>query len=445
MPNAKHKLDEVYGVARDLPINYVERSTVDGTFVASLARSRHIVVFGSSKQGKTSLRKHTLQDDDYEVVTCSNKWTSLIPLHSSILKAAGYTVEQATTRTATGTQKITAKIGAKIGVPFFGEAKGEVAGEAGSGTSTSKSTQPLELDPLDVNDIIAALDAAEFKKFIVLEDFHYLPEETQRDFSVALKAFHEQSGLCFIVVGVWLDENRLIGYNGDLTERLIAVNADAWSREQLSEVIAGGERLLNVQIDSTFRQDLLNGCLESVSVVQESCHKICESAGIAATVEETFTIGEGVKAAVVIHEVVEKQSARYNSFLQDVAAGFQPTDLKMYRWLLLPVLRATSEELENGLSFSHIRETISASHPEGTINSGNITQALKSIASLQVKLGIQPIILDYNQSAKRLTVVDRGFLIWLGQQDRTTLLTEAELPTEIADPAQLSALPVKHL
>ncbi len=346
-------------------------------------------------------------------------------------------------KTATGTQKITAKIGAKFGVPFFGEAKGEIGGEAGSGTSTAKTTQPLELDPFDVNDIIAALDAAGFTKFIVLEDFHYLPEETQRDFSVALKAFHEQSNLCFIVVGVWLDENRLIGYNGDLTERLIAVNADAWSREQLSEVIAGGERLLNVQIDPTFRQDLLSGCLESVSVVQEACHKICESASVAATVEYAITVGKGVKAAVVIHDVVEKQSARYNSFLQDVAAGFQPTDLKMYRWLLLPVLRATSEELENGLSFSHIRQTISASHPEGTINAGNITQALKSIASLQVKLGIQPIILDYNQSTKRLTVVDRGFLIWLGQQDRTVLLTEAELPTEVADPAQLSALPAE--
>lgn len=443
MSKTKHKLDDVYGVARDLPINYVEREAVDGTFVSSLARDRHIVVFGSSKQGKTSLRKHTLQDDDYEVVTCSNKWTSLIPLHSAILKAAGYTVEQATTRTATGTQKISAKLGAKIGLHFLAEAKGEVAGEAGSERSTSKTTQPLELDPLDVNDIISALDVAGFKKFIVLEDFHYLPEETQRDFSVALKAFHEQSKLCFIVVGVWLDENRLIGYNGDLTERLIAVNADAWSREQLSEVIAEGERLLNVQIDPIFRQELLNDCLESVSVVQEACHKICESAGVALTVEERVTVGEGIKATVVIHDVVEKQSARYNSFLQDVAAGFQPTDLKMYRWLLLPVLRATSEELENGLSFTHIRQTISASHPEGTINAGNITQALKSIASLQVKLGIQPIILDYNQSTKRLTVVDRGFLIWLGQQDRTMLLADAELPTEVADPAQLSALPVE--
>jgi hypothetical protein len=306
MSQAVHKLDDVYGVARDLPINYIERDAVDGSFVKSLARSRHIVVFGSSKQGKTSLRKHTLQDDDYEVVTCSNKWTTLIPLHSAILKAAGYVVEQSSTRTATGTQKITARIGARFGIPFVADGQAGIGGEAQRERSDATTMAPLDLDPLDVNDIISALDAMSFKKFIVLEDFHYLPVDTQIDFAIALKAFHEQSDLCFIVVGVWLDENRLIGYNGDLTERLIAVNADAWSYDQLSAVIAGGERLLNVEVDSTFRQDLLAGCFESVSVVQEACHNICEAAGIAATQTETVVVGTGIKATDVIHNVVEK-------------------------------------------------------------------------------------------------------------------------------------------
>jgi hypothetical protein len=71
----KHRLDDVYGVARDVPINYVARELVDGEFVLNLARDKHIVVFGSSKQGKTCLRKSNLNDTDYIVVTCSNKWT----------------------------------------------------------------------------------------------------------------------------------------------------------------------------------------------------------------------------------------------------------------------------------------------------------------------------------------------------------------------------------
>lgn len=423
-----HRLDDVYGVARDLPINYVEREGVDGLFVASLARDKHIVVFGSSKQGKTSLRKHSLEDDDYVVVTCSNKWTSLAPLHTAILKAAGYTVEQSTTRTAEGNFKITAKLEGKAGIPFVAQAK--VAGEGSYEDKAAEAvtTVPLELDPGDVNDIIAALERIGFRKFIVLEDFHYLPDETQQDFAVALKAFHEHSPLCFIVVGVWLDENRLIQYNGDLTERVIAVNADAWSPGQLRGVIEEGEKLLNLTFDPDFKQGLIDGCFESVSVVQVSCHKVCEDAGIAATLEKPAVVGVNVDPSKVIRAVVDKQSARYNTFLQNFAGGFQETQLEMYRWLLLPVLIATPSELEEGLTYGHIRRTINVSHPTGEVNPGNITQALKSTASLQVKLGIKPIILDYDQSTRRLNVVDRGFLIWLGHQNRGDLLADADLP-----------------
>jgi hypothetical protein len=54
-----HRLSDVYGISRELPLNYVPREGVDGVFVESLTRDKHIVVYGSSKQGKTSLRKST--------------------------------------------------------------------------------------------------------------------------------------------------------------------------------------------------------------------------------------------------------------------------------------------------------------------------------------------------------------------------------------------------
>jgi hypothetical protein len=68
-------------------------------------------------------------------------------------------------------------------------------------------------------------------------------------------------------------------------------------------------------------------------------------------------------------------------------------------------------------------------HPEGqALNVGNLTQALQSAASLQVKKDIKPIVLDYDQTNLKLNVVDRGFLIWLTNQDRKDLLELADLP-----------------
>lgn len=424
----KHTLDAVYGVSRDLPLNYVSRELVDDAFVDCLASDKHIVVFGSSKQGKTSLRKHSLNDSDYISITCSNKWSTLAPLHSAILKAAGFTVEQSSTKTSEGTLKVVAKLEGKVGVPFLAQAKaaGDIAGEDKAGESETRA--PLELDPADVNDVIWALNSIGFEQYVVLEDFHYLPEEAQRDFSIALKAFHEHSTLCFIVVGVWLDENRLIQFNGDLTDRVLAVNADAWSAKQLTEVIDEGERLLDVAFDPTFKKGLVDGCFDSVSVVQVACHNVCKDAGVTATQDRSKTVGTGLDATEVIRNVVDQQSARYNTFLDNFAGGFQETALEVYRWLLLPVLSATPEQLEGRLRLQDIRKQISAHHPLGEINSGNVTQALKSAATLQVKLGISPIVLDYDQSTRRLNVVDRGFLIWLSHQDRGELLEAAGLP-----------------
>jgi len=46
-------------------------------------------------------------------------------------------------------------------------------------------------------------------------------------------------------MGVWLEENRLIVYNGDLTGRVIAVDADKWNNQELIKV-DDGARLLNI-------------------------------------------------------------------------------------------------------------------------------------------------------------------------------------------------------
>ena len=72
-PKVKHRAADVYGIGRDLPLNYVSRKAVDDYFVANLTRDKHVIIYGSSKQGKTSLRKHCLIADDYIVVHCSNK------------------------------------------------------------------------------------------------------------------------------------------------------------------------------------------------------------------------------------------------------------------------------------------------------------------------------------------------------------------------------------
>ena len=121
--------------------------------------------------------------------------------------------------------------------------------------------------------MIGALDEIGFDRYIILEDFHYLQQEAQKDFAVALKAFHEISTFKFIIVGVWLEKNRLIVQNGDLTGRVIAVNADDWDEDHLSKVIEDGEDFLNIECNSIFKQSLVKNCFDSVYIAKKPAVK----------------------------------------------------------------------------------------------------------------------------------------------------------------------------
>jgi hypothetical protein len=383
-----------------------------------LERNKHTVIYGSSKQGKTCLRKHCIPEENRIEIHCSNKW-DLEQLMGAILKKAGYKIERSETKTMTGRHKIIAKL--KTG--FFGG-----GGETEIEKSTEKVREELELDPSDVNDVIRALNNIDFDKYIILEDFHYMSEETQEDFAVALKAIHENSDLVFIVVGVWLEENRLISLNGDLRDRVNSVNADKWKQEKLIEVIEKGEKHLNIEFDEDFKQDLTNNCHESVSIVQKTCQTVCKKENIERKQEETEMIAEDIQAIEIVREVVDKNSARYERFLRDFAEGFQQTQYDMYMWLLHPIIMSDPKEVEQGIQYSDIREMIESEHPEGTdLNPGNLTQSITSVSSLQAKIGIKPFILDYDSNNRRLSSVDKGFLTWISTQDEDKLLDDAGL------------------
>src|ERR1019366_8854251 len=87
----EHTVDAVYGITRDIPLNYTPRPSVDELLIENLTREKHIIIYGSSKQGKTSLRKHCLKDTDYITVQCASRWT-LEEILSNILKRAGFLV-----------------------------------------------------------------------------------------------------------------------------------------------------------------------------------------------------------------------------------------------------------------------------------------------------------------------------------------------------------------
>jgi hypothetical protein len=386
MVKVSNKTSDVFGVSRELPLTYVERPNVDSKLLDNLTRDKHVIIYGSSKQGKTCLRKHCLEDSDYIVVQCQNTW-DIAKLNEQILKTAGCEVEVSHSKSVDGKTKLQVK--AKGGFKLFG-VRSEIEGGSEGERSTSETVthEALQLDPSDPNDLVRALKGVEFRKFIVLEDFHYLPQE---QFSFSLKTIHETSKITFIIVAVWREENRLIVCNGDLAGRVISVDADAWSAEDLMKVFGGGEALLNIEFPATFKAELIQRSLNSIYIVQDCCYKACKENDVVETQDRHKVLTKGLEAEKLVAEVIHEQGARYSSFLTNFARGFQDTELEMYKWLLYPIVTSDIAQLEKGLSYRAIRHSVESKHPQGSgLNPGNLTQALISVPALQAKKNIKP-------------------------------------------------------
>ncbi|SIQ94643.1 hypothetical protein SAMN05880590_109107 [Rhizobium sp. RU35A] len=401
-----YSIDDVFGIRRDPPLNYVERPDVDHPFRALMSRGDNIIIFGSSRQGKTSLRKKCMADRDHIVVSCQNRW-SLADLHCSILKEAVFFVKHAQDEAQDGGQDEPA-------LPI--------------------RPKPGRLDLSDPNDIVRALADINFSSYIVLEDFHYLPDATQREFSFSLKTFHENTAISFVIAAAWRDENRLSTLNGDLTDRVQPINTDHWSTESLSEVMTTGAGMLGIAFDDAFSTGLLAACFDSVHLVQEACRRACRAAKVHERQDGLQGVGAGLDVVELVRRIVTEQAARYTGFVEGFSGAIAASDLDMPRWLIYAMLCHGADQLERGIRLKKIYSIIKARHPRRkTLDRTHVAQTLVSTATLQNQRGIRPFVIDYDASRGSLQVVDRQFLLWLSTQEIPALCDDLGLPAPLSD------------
>jgi hypothetical protein len=415
-----HRLEDVFGISRDVPKSYVVRENVDNRFLNDITRTKHIVLFGGSKQGKSCLRKHSLNPEDSIVIQCHREATKA-DVYEMLLKQAGIKVEVSDTKTLSGGVKLTAKIEAEGKIPLIAKGKAEGGGEASGEVANEKMMKTLELDPEDPNEVARVLNEINFEKFIVLEDFHYLEPDIQQAFAFDLKVFHEVSKFVFIIVGVWLEANRLTLYNGDVSGRITNINVDEWPEGSLREVITAGEVLLNIELSDDVVSAIVEGCQGNVGVLQETCYRVCEANSIWQTCEDRTIINDAEFVANALGQIAVDQAGRYRTFLGKFSEGLGVTDLEMYKWIAWAAITSKPHELRNGLAPNVIFQRIKQLHPNASsLQHNNVNQALERVSKVQHRHKLQPLIFDYSDGD--LKVVDANFLVFLQTQSTEDLL-----------------------
>ncbi|WP_175620588.1 hypothetical protein [Chryseobacterium schmidteae] len=421
---------EVYGVSNDLIKTYIERPKVDNLFIDGLVKNKHIIIYGASKQGKTSLTNKHLSENQYIKVNCSPTSTTL-DIYNSIVRQLNVEILESIEKTYTVGGETKIGFLAKIKIPFFaeGDASSEVTAKAD--LSRLKSYKTVNYNLALAQDLSELLRDTNFKNRIILENFHYLSEEVQRQLSIDLRIF-EDYNILFIVLGIWRERNRLAQFNGDLQDRLIEIPVEPWEKEDLKKIVEIGYPLLNVKFDDVVDY-IIDSCFDSVGVFQEICKESCIIAGIDSSSEYLYKIKrEDVDNA--IEKKLQDYSSRHNrcleAFIEQKAKSSQETPLYIPYYFVTVLLREDFENITEGLKRRFLQEKIKEIHHRpDDVRASDMGYFLKNLIASQINKNISPPIFDFDNSTNSIKIIDSTFYFYLKNSDRREIL-ENLIPPE---------------
>lgn len=432
-------LNNVFGVSKDPVVSYIERDAVDQVLSDALATTKQIVIYGSSKQGKTALLQRHL-DEQYRATYHCGPTSSAEDIYRAFLR--GFGIEIVTEKSNTNTREATGSVKSTFSaiLPFLAKTDVELNAEGKAGKQSQTTTRPIEFNltaAQDVGELLLSVGGSE--KFFVLENFHYLSVEVQGQLAFDLRTF-EEMGIRFIILGVWRENNRLIQFNGDLQDRMAEVPVEPWEEEDFARIAAAGEKALNISIDDAIKNKIFHQAHGSVAVVQELLKKFCELSGVRTVLLEFEELVDENILKSAISAKVSEYSSRHVRSLESIAAGSRsrrPSEdavaLYLQYYLVQVLLSRSYLELKDGIERKTLQELIREihSHPDN-VRTSDVTGTLKRLSILQTNQNIVPPLFDYDPGTRRLKIVDSTLYFFIDNCDAEEVMDEIPHPDSLA-------------
>lgn len=200
-------------------------------------------IVGPSKTGKTVLCEKVLGLDKIVSLT-GNDFKTADNFWSTIAKKLGLSLEEEQTKTS------------------------QLNGFVLSGIKESKTSSLTEKYHTGKDKIIEYFNAHGL--VLILDDFHYAPDEMQFDMAYQLKDAIRKEFKA-IVISLPHRADDAIRKNADLSGRLNLINIEPWQEEALKEIAITGYSTLGVDISDNLASDLAKESLTSPQLMQAIC------------------------------------------------------------------------------------------------------------------------------------------------------------------------------
>lgn len=412
------KVEKVFGVQDDkddVVLSYVERPQVNTEFVMALDSTKHIIVYGSTKQGKTSLRKRHLNPSQYVMVVPGEDHT-VGDMYESVVRQENIPINVVLEH---GTRKKilrTAQLTLRVNIPMLVGGDVKIGGGKDKDDSSKYIITPVDYNLNHAQDVCELLKKINFSKSIVLENFHYLRESVQKTLAVDLKVFLEY-GIRFIILGIWRERNRLGQYNGDLLDRMKEIPVDPWDPIDLDRVAKLGMEKLNIYFGKKLYEKIKEISFGSIGVFQELCKEVCIAHGIKERQHRKVELADLRALSKAIERKVKDYGNRHvsalRSFVQKRDYDKRPRP-NMSFFLMRAIIDCDFNEVLSGIHRENIEERICAMYKNpDDFRKAELGQLLHTISVFQSARGIQPPLFDYDQTSRILRIIDSTFHFYL--------------------------------
>jgi hypothetical protein len=429
------KTEDVFGVSSKQVLSYIERPSVDDKFKSSLSSDKQIVVYGASKQGKTALVSKHLPYSDNITISVTPK-TEVTDIYTSMLRQLNIQIRTSATESKGHETELSMSGRLRAILPFVGggEAEAGVKRTAQSGNTTNAEEIPFNLDlPQDIAELVRKTKTS---KTLIIENFHYLNDDKQKQLAFDLRTFQEL-GISFVILGVWREKNRLVQFNGDLLDRIVEIPVEPWLKDEFLQVSRKGARELNIELSSDIVEKCSEASFSSIGVFQELLKETCLLAGVKEK-GEYRKISDISLVDVAIMKKAEEYAARHQRALEAIASGYLSSSTKegvkplfLPYYLVKVILSAGYEGLANGMRRAIIHDSIQKMHHrQADVRPSDMSNLLHNLADLQNKKSISPPIIDYDKNNKLLQVVDSTFYFFLKHAKLSEISEELPNPLE---------------
>lgn len=391
--------------------------------------TRNIVVSisGPSKTGKTVLLRNVL-DMDYVILLSGAAIKTADNFYEQVFNWIEIPIEEMETKVSGGEFGGQAGLSGEVGVPLLAKGKAE-------GTIAAKKTWGKSRDSRVPQNpfqrVIKEISGSEFTIFV--DDFHYIPAETQVELAKIIKGLAENA-VRIVTASVPHRAEDVVRANPELRGRLAGVDITEWDGDDLTKIGEQGFEALNLEVDASIISNLAVHAHGSPQLMQMLCLNLCRTIGVREkqdskakievsnqdfndTLEITSTFANSAKITQMLHSGPKvKGQPRMQYEFTDGTRG------DVYRGILLAITQdPVQKEFTYDEIYNRVRSICTKDYPTGQ----SISQSLTYMNNIVEKNFERNSYFEWDE--ERLYIVDPYLAFYLRCSNKINELGEAAM------------------